>query len=148
MEGLSYPERLTVLKLYSLQRRRERCNIIYVWKILEGLVPNIFPPICTKTWDRRGRTCITSHINVRRLGTFEYNNFRWRAIRLFNQIGLFVHNTTVETVCSIHRFKKQLDSYLSLTMVATHPPLTLLQVRMVFHVLYCLTVHMNLLHPF
>ena len=38
MAGLSYTERLTVLKLYSLQRRRERYIIIYVWKILEGLV--------------------------------------------------------------------------------------------------------------
>ena len=64
MAGLSYTERLTVLKLYSLQHRRERYIIIYVWKILEGLVPNLFPPICTKTSDRRGRTCISSHINV------------------------------------------------------------------------------------
>ena len=64
MKGLSYSERHTVLKLYSLQRRRERYIIIYVWKILEGLVNNIFPPICTKESDRRGRTCITSHINV------------------------------------------------------------------------------------
>ena len=63
MAGLSYTERLTVLKLYSLQRRRERYIIIYVWKILEGLVPNLYPPICTKTSDRRGRTCILSHIN-------------------------------------------------------------------------------------
>ena len=31
----------SVLKLYSLQRRRERYIIIYVWKILEGLVPNL-----------------------------------------------------------------------------------------------------------
>ena len=30
----SYPERFTVLKLYSLQRRRERYVVIYVWKIL------------------------------------------------------------------------------------------------------------------
>ena len=35
MQGLSYPERLTVLKLYSLQRRRERYIIIYAWTILE-----------------------------------------------------------------------------------------------------------------
>ena len=41
MKGLSYPEKLTVLKLYSLYRRRERYIIIYVWKILEGLVPNL-----------------------------------------------------------------------------------------------------------
>ena len=76
MAGLSYTERLTVLKLYSLQCRRGRYIIIYVWKILEGLVPNLFPPICTKTSDRRGRTCISSHINVGRLGTLEYNSFR------------------------------------------------------------------------
>ena len=81
-----------------------------MWKILEGLVPNLFPPICTKTSDRRGRTCISSHLNVGRLGTLEYNSFRWCAIRLFNQLPLFVRNTTV---CSIHSFKKQLDSYLS-----------------------------------
>ena len=39
--GLSCPERLTSLKLYSLQHRKD--IIIYVWKILEGLAPNIFP---------------------------------------------------------------------------------------------------------
>ena len=46
MACLSYTERLTVLKLYSLKHRRERYIIIYVWKILEGLVPNLFSPIC------------------------------------------------------------------------------------------------------
>ena len=35
---------------------------------------------------------------------------RWCAIHLFNQLPLCVCNTTV---CSIHNFKKQLDSYLS-----------------------------------
>ena len=102
ISGLSYPERLTVLKLYSLQRRRERYIIIYVWKILEGLVPNLFPPISTKESDCRGRTCITSHINVGRLGTLEYNSFRWHAIRLFNQLPSFLRNVTA---CSVHSFK-------------------------------------------
>ena len=110
MAGLSHTERLTVLKLYSLQHRRERYIIINVWKILEGLVPNLYPPICTKSSDHRGRACISSHINVGRLGTLEYNSFRLWAIRLFNQVPLFVRNTTV---CSIHGFKKQLDCYLS-----------------------------------
>ena len=41
MTGLSYTEILTVLKQYSLQLRREKYIIIYVWKILEGLVPNL-----------------------------------------------------------------------------------------------------------
>ena len=51
MQGLSYPERLTVLKLYSVQRRRERYIIIYVWKILECQVPNFSPPIHSRTSD-------------------------------------------------------------------------------------------------
>ena len=33
MHDLSYNERLKALKLYSLQRRRERYCIIYVWKV-------------------------------------------------------------------------------------------------------------------
>ena len=40
----SYSKRLEVLKLDSLQRRRERYGIIYVWKIIEGLVPNLSEP--------------------------------------------------------------------------------------------------------
>ena len=35
----SYSDRLSLLRLYSLQRRRERYCIIYVWKIIEELVP-------------------------------------------------------------------------------------------------------------
>ena len=78
MQGLSYPERLTVLKLYSLQCRRERYIIIYVWKILECQVPNFSPPIRSRTSDRRGRACIASHVGVVRLGTlaYNYNSFR------------------------------------------------------------------------
>ena len=48
---LSYRKRLVeVLKLYSLQIRRERYGIIYVWKIVEGLVPNFSDPITWPSW--------------------------------------------------------------------------------------------------
>ena len=53
---------------------------------------------------------ITSHIGVRRLGTFAYNRFRWRAIRTFNQLPLFLRNTTV---CSVYSCKRKFDFYLS-----------------------------------
>ena len=36
----NYWERLKILGLMSLQRRRERYIIIYMWKILNGIVPN------------------------------------------------------------------------------------------------------------
>ena len=110
MQGRSYPERLTDLKLYSLQHRRERYIIIYVWTILECLVPNFSPPIRSRTFDHRRRACITSHFGVGRLGTLAYNKFIWCAIRMFNQLPLFLRNTTE---CSVYSFKKKLDLYLS-----------------------------------
>ena len=77
IRDLSYSKRLQTLKLYSLQRRRERYSIIYVWKIVEGLVPNLSDPITCSPSDRRGRACVVYHAGVGRLGTLKYNSFRW-----------------------------------------------------------------------
>ena len=110
MQGLSYPERLTVLGLYSHFTVEERYIIIYVWKIVECQVHSIFPPIRSRTSDHRGRACIASHVGVGILGTIAYNSFRWRAICMFNQMPLFLRNTTV---CSVYSFKKKFDLYLS-----------------------------------
>ena len=41
VQHLNYCERLHKLKLYSLQRRRKRYIIIYIWKITQHMVPNI-----------------------------------------------------------------------------------------------------------
>ena len=76
MQSLEYSERLVSLKLYSLQRRRERYCIIHVWKIIEGLVPNFYKPIVCFYSERRGRSCIISHVNLGRLGSLAYNSFR------------------------------------------------------------------------
>ena len=82
----SYSKRLEVLKLYSLQRRRERYGIIYVWKIVKGLVPNFSDPITYSFSDRRGRTCVVCHSGAGRLGTLKYNSFRWRSIRMLHRL--------------------------------------------------------------
>ena len=63
--SFSYQKRLSNLKIYSLQRRRERYIIIiimYVWKILENLVPNLVKPLQFYVSDRRGRLCSVSHV--------------------------------------------------------------------------------------
>ena len=41
LEGLSYWERLEKLNLYSLERRRERYVILYIWKSWYNFVPNL-----------------------------------------------------------------------------------------------------------
>ena len=40
LENMNYWERLSHLKLMSLQRRRERYTILMMWKILHNVVPN------------------------------------------------------------------------------------------------------------
>ena len=41
VQHLNYWERLRKLKLYSLQKRRERYIILYIWKVTQHMVPNI-----------------------------------------------------------------------------------------------------------
>merc|ERR1711891_129530 len=41
VEELDYWDRLKKLKMYSLERRRERYMIIYAWQQLEGIRENI-----------------------------------------------------------------------------------------------------------
>ena len=48
MHTMSYEERLKHLNLYSIQKRRDRYQIIYLWKIIEKIVLNLSAPItCT-----------------------------------------------------------------------------------------------------
>ena len=58
MYELTYENRLKDLNLYSIQRRRDRYQIIYVWKILKKKVINLNPPIVTNSSGRLGRLCI------------------------------------------------------------------------------------------
>ena len=109
MQSLGYSERLVYLKIYSLQIRRDRYCIIYVWKIIEGLVPNFSKPIVCSYSERRGRSCIISHVNVGRLGSLAYNSFRLRVIRFFNAMPKYIRCISS---CSVVSFKSKLDFYL------------------------------------
>ena len=104
---LSYSKRLEVLKLYSLQRRRERYGIIYVWMIIKALVPNLSDLITCSFSDRRGRACVVCHSGAGRLGTLKYNSFRWRSIRMFNRLPKSI---CMLSSCSVVGFKSKLDS--------------------------------------
>ena len=57
LSELNYWERLQDLKLYSLERRRERYGIIYIWKVLQSLVPNFDERVKVTSYviERRGR---------------------------------------------------------------------------------------------
>ena len=60
--------------------------------------------ICSYS-ERRGRSCIISHVNLGRLGSLAYNSFRWRAIRLFNAMPKYIKCISS---CSVVSFKSNL----------------------------------------
>ena len=107
MQSLEYSERLVSLKVYSLQRRRGRYHLC--WKIIEGLVPNFSKPIVCSYSERRGRSCIISHVNLGRLGSLAYKSFRWRATRLFNAMPKYIRCISY---CSVVSFMSKFDCYL------------------------------------
>ena len=99
---MPYHERLKGIGLYSLQRRRERCCIISIWKIIQGLAPSYSNPVTSTFSGGRGRSCVISHANVGRVGTLAYNSVRWRSIRLFNSLPMHLRSISS---CSVLRFK-------------------------------------------
>ena len=109
LQGLEYSGWLVSLNLYLLQRTCECYCTIYVWKIIEGLVPTFSKPIICYFSEHRRRSYIVSHVHLGWLGSLAYNSFKWCAIRLFNAMPKYVRCISS---CSVARFKKELDCYL------------------------------------
>ena len=107
---------LKELGLYSLQRRRERYQIIYLWSILEGKVPNIVTnghnliSVQSAASSRLGRTIQTKPLKDTRYGNLRFHSLPFHGARLFNQLPLDVRNLTG---CSKDDFKASIDALLS-----------------------------------
>ena len=111
---LNYWERLKKLNLYSLERRRERYQIIYVFKIISGVVPNftnerfkLRPTLSA----RRGCECLVPPINTgstARFKTLTDNSFAIRGPRLFNILPRKLRDCGG----SVDQFKAWLDCFL------------------------------------
>ena len=108
-----YWDRLKSLKLYSLERRRERYKIIYIWKILEGMVPNLDgrSKIHTKSSLRYGRMCHvpSQSSSKRRLEALRNGSFCINGPMLFNTLPSHIRNLKGVELTD---FKKELDSFL------------------------------------
>ena len=103
--------------MYSLERRRERYIIIYIWRIIKGQVPNVshsdHAGIKYVWHPRRGRNCTVPVVNLRgsrHFQTIRYASFGVRGPRLFNTLPKSIKNITG---CSVDTFKHSLDKYLS-----------------------------------
>ena len=115
MREYNYWQRLERLSLYSLERRRERYLILYVWKVLSDIAPNISNDdnrIRAVHHIRRGRICMLPRINYRALAsvvTLKESSFAVYAPRLFNELPIELRNFSGQ----LDVFKRMLDKFLS-----------------------------------
>ena len=113
MDGLDYAQHLKELKRSSIQRRHERFKIIYLYKIKEGLVPNISKTngLAFKEHIRRGCRCIVPYFPiVGKARKARDNSYAWTACNLWNALPKCVRSITGKKV---DFFKKKLDKALA-----------------------------------
>ena len=113
MRDLSYWEQLNKLKMYSLERRRERYRIIYTWRILEGHVPNVGNNrITSREHERRGRECVPPSVKPsadRQVQNLIYSSLPVHGQKLFNALPRSLRNLSG---CKVDTFKHELDKFL------------------------------------
>ena len=115
VRGLDYWTQLNKLHLYSLERRRERYMIIYIWRILEHQVPDFTSGKMSSINEagRLGRKC--SSPNIRSNAPSDIKNIRYASLsvkgpQLFNLLPAEIRNLRN---CSVEVFKRSLDKFLS-----------------------------------
>ena len=115
-----YWDALDYYSMYSHQRRRERYQIIYVWKIIENIVPN---PVISSEFSSRnfinvvmssrlGRKCVVPSTPSRAttaIKNIRFNSFHVHGCRLFNALPASIRNITG---LSVEQFKHSLDVFL------------------------------------
>ena len=112
MKDKTYYERLQELNIYSMERRRERYEILYVFKVLKSLVPNI--GIKPKWSQRRGRMLVPPPVHknsTQAAATMRRNSFRAKAAFLFNALPDHIRNIPLNT--SMNVIKRDLDKLLN-----------------------------------
>ena len=112
MESLDYYQRLRELNIYSAERRRDRYLILYIFKVMQGKVPN--PGLSYKHSPRRGLVLTTPSVNSSKAShanTLLHNSFTRRAPRIFNSLPKVIRNLHYDT--SPDLIKKRIDTLLS-----------------------------------
>ena len=108
LDRMNYWEKLSELRVYSQERRRERYQICFLWKLSQGLVEGY-----TIDWqwsDRRGRLAIPK--NISRSAPTKVRQYRERSLavhgaRIFNLLPVNLRNENSGD------FKNHLDIFLS-----------------------------------
>ena len=110
--GLNYWDKLSELHLYSQERRRERYQVMFLWKISQGMVSG-YNIDFTHTMGRRGRSIIPKA--VVRAAPSAVRNARERSLgvkgaQIFNLLPEQIRSMNTD---HIDMFKNHLDVFLA-----------------------------------
>ena len=110
MRDLNYWERLEVLKIKSLQRRREIIIITHIWKIKNGIYPNSFN-LTFRTYRRTGAAqaiLLPLPRGRSRLQSIYEESFLIKSCKLWNTLP-----ANLTHIDSLSSFKYQLNKFVS-----------------------------------
>ena len=112
LKHMSYWERLNELKLTSMERRVERYKAIYVYKMLNGLVPNIGLCVNDNTPCTRSEiSLIPCKIGAKsaKIKTKQKNSILNCGVRIYNALPIEIRSISDDLIS----FKTELDLFLS-----------------------------------
>ena len=110
--GLNYWDKLSELHLYSQERRRERYQVIFLWKISQGMVSG-YDLEFTSGMGRRGRTIIPKTVVRTVPSVFRNERERSLGVRVANILNLLTEQLKSIDTNHVDLFKNHLDVFLS-----------------------------------
>ena len=116
LEHLNYWEKLHHLHLYSQERRRERYQIIFLWKLSQGLVHGYNIQFCVD--ERRGRIIWPKNVNWHAPASIRKAREASMGVKgatIFNLLPKDIRNLNFKssTADEVQEFKSKLDNFLS-----------------------------------
>ena len=107
-----YWQKLKILRLYSQERRRERYQIIFIWKVSQGMISGYNIPFSRNP--RTGRWAVPSSLSGRGVSAgvrhAKESSLRVKGCKLFNILPAVLRNADHGDLLM---FKNNLDHFLS-----------------------------------
>ena len=110
--NVNYHDRLKRLKIYSLERRRDRYTILYIYKIIIGTVPN--PGLQYTNYERHGIKVTPKFKRNSVVQSIRNASFFVKGTLMYNNLPMYLRLTkwlTEPTAENVIKFKNELDSY-------------------------------------
>ena len=111
---MNYWQRLEHLKIFSLERRRERYMIFYVWKVFAGIAPN--PGFNIELIDRQGgiQPAIPGNSGPLQIRRLKERSVLMRGVQLFRCLPSHLRRfqDSDNKPVSFEQFKRSLDLFL------------------------------------